>query len=299
MKKNYKLSVITPTYNRADKIVNLYNSLSEQTSKDFRWIIIDDGSVDGTEGIVGELRSKKNNFEIFYVKKENGGKHTALNLAFGLLDDGLAMIVDSDDYLIEDAVKTILQDWEKYGGKKICGLCYKKMREDGSDMCGSFVGEVKIANYNDFIINGRISGDKAEVFRADILKIRRYPSYKNERFLGEGVMWSKIAHDYDMVFINKPIYVCEYLEGGLTKSGRNLRIKNPNGGMYHAEEYLDKRYKIQIREKNALLYLTYARFAKKDLLEIYKKSKYKILLFVNFLPSLLLYNYWKRRYKDD
>lgn len=299
MSKCSRVSVTTTIYNRCDMLRVLYNSLNSQTIKNFRWIVVDDGSTDDIADVVKEIESQKPEFDFVYIRKENGGKHTALNQAFGMLsNDELVINVDSDDYLVEDAIETILLDWNKYGSEKVCGLCYKKMDKKGKSVCDDFGKDVQITNYNDFIINGGIGGDKAEVFRADILKKQRFPEYDGENFLGEGVMWSKISHDYNMVFINKAIYVCEYLEDGLTKGGRGIRIKNPRGGMYHAEEYLDKRYKLPVRMKNALLYLTYTRFAKISMIDIYKKNDYKVLLFINSLPSLLLYKYWGKKYGE-
>lgn len=64
-----------------------------------------------------------------------------------------------------------------------------------------FKNDEFIDNYNTYIINNGVKGDKAEVFRTSILKKYKFPEFKGEKFLGEGVLWSKISHDYDMVFL--------------------------------------------------------------------------------------------------
>ena len=46
------LTVFTPTFNRANTLVRLYESLCRQTSDAFEWLIIDDGSTDNTEDVV-------------------------------------------------------------------------------------------------------------------------------------------------------------------------------------------------------------------------------------------------------
>lgn len=66
------LTVFTPTYNRAHTLVRTYESLCRQTSKDFEWLIIDDGSTDVTEEHVFSWIAE-NTIEIRYVKKPNGG----------------------------------------------------------------------------------------------------------------------------------------------------------------------------------------------------------------------------------
>lgn len=294
--KEKKLTIVTPTYNRGREIVNLYNSLYKQSSYNFKWLIIDDGSSDNTRNIIKDL--KKDRFEINYVYKENQGKHTALNVAFSILDTELFVIVDSDDSLDCDAVKHIENDWEKYRhNSKICGLVYPRMYPNGIWICDKFKAGEFEENYNNYVINSNLKGDKSEVFRCEIFKNLRYPEYDGERFLGEGVLWSKIARKYNMIFISTPIYICNYLEGGLTKSGRQLRIKNPLGGMYHAEEYMDKIYTFKIREKNTLLYLTYAHFAKINFFDIFRDKKNKIMLLINWLPSMVLYLIWKIKFE--
>lgn len=289
-----KITIITPTFNRANNLKELFESLIKQSCKDFRWLIIDDGSCDNTQNIVKNFYNDQ--FDIKYIYKENGGKHTALNIAFKNLETELAIIVDSDDYLTCDAIERILSDWSKYSNDiNICGLCYLKQYKN-LKLLNSFPNYETIANYNDYIINNNIKGDKAEVFRTSVLCECHYPEFKDEKFVGEGVMWSKIAHDYEMVFINYPIYICEYLEGGLTKSGRKMRISNPKGGMYHAKEYLSKRYTFKVRFKNSLLFLIYSKFAKIPILKTIKESDNKMILYVSIIPSFIIYYYWKRRY---
>lgn len=71
------LTVLTPTYNRAKYLPKCYESLCSQTKSDFEWLIIDDGSTDDTEKVVNAWISDcHRRFDIVYVKKENGGKHT-------------------------------------------------------------------------------------------------------------------------------------------------------------------------------------------------------------------------------
>lgn len=96
-KENHELlvTVITPTYNRAYTLERLYNSLKNQTCKLFEWIIVDDGSADKTRALV-ENFSREKAIEIRYFYKENGGKHTALNLAMKFVRTPLTIIVDSD-----------------------------------------------------------------------------------------------------------------------------------------------------------------------------------------------------------
>ena len=102
------LTVFTPAYNRAHTLSRTYESLCQQECKDFIWLIVDDGSTDGTGELVKTWQRKNKDFEIRYVYKENGGMHTAHNTAYELMDTELNVCIDSDDCLEQGAVRKIL-----------------------------------------------------------------------------------------------------------------------------------------------------------------------------------------------
>ena len=285
------ITVVTPTYNRANELEKAFNSLKEQTEKDFEWLVIDDGSTDNTEDVIRNFK-EETNFDISYYKQDNQGKHIALNIAFKKVKTELLMILDSDDCLTRTAIEEILLIHNKYkDNDKVAAYVFQKGKSNAPTerITQVFKKEEFIDNYNTYIINKEIKGDKEEVFKTKILKNYSYPQYLGEKFVGEGVLWSKISHNYDMVFCNKIIYLCEYLDGGLTKSGRSFRMKNPQGGKYHAEEYLDKRYKNKIRIKNAILYLVYSKALKENYFKILKNRKEKILFIMAKIPSEIIY----------
>lgn len=123
------VAILTPTYNRACLLQNLYNSLCEQTLFDFKWYVIDDGSTDNTEEKIASFKCGK--FDIEYINKVNGGKHTALNCGLEAIKEPLTFIVESDDHITCDAVETIVEDWKLYNSiDKVCGLCYYKFSKD-------------------------------------------------------------------------------------------------------------------------------------------------------------------------
>ena len=83
------LTIFTPTYNRAHTIGRTYESLKKQNCKEFIWLIIDDGSTDNTSKLVEQWKNESCGFEIRYIYKENGGMHTAHNIAY----ENILMIV--------------------------------------------------------------------------------------------------------------------------------------------------------------------------------------------------------------
>lgn len=290
------ITVFTPTYNRKDRLVKLYESLLKQNYNDFEWLIVDDGSEDDTIEYVESIK-KTSLIKINYFKQKNSGKHIAFNKGVELANGDVFICVDSDDVLAPFALKTIDNVNNRYkNNSQICGYIFQKGYNINEPLYKHYKSKEFIANYNEYIINGQFKGDKCEVFKTDILKQYKFPVLDKEKFLAEGFLWSEIGSTYDYVFVDKIIYLCEYLKDGLTNQGRKLRINNPLGGMYHAKFYINKNFKLIIREKNALLYMTYAQFAKFDLIELIKESNFKILLSINIIPSIILKKIWQSKY---
>ena len=96
------VTVLTPTFNRGGGLEKLYESLKRQSCKDFEWLVVDDGSTDGTDNLIGQLQ-EKSEFPVRYIYKSNGGKHTALNVGIQTICSELTFIVDSDDIVTDDA----------------------------------------------------------------------------------------------------------------------------------------------------------------------------------------------------
>jgi glycosyltransferase involved in cell wall biosynthesis len=290
------ITVVTPTYNRSLELKQLYHSLCKQTYSDFEWLVIDDGSADDTKNVVEQFVSA-NKIKIRYLYKENGGKHTALNVAFRVVSTELLFIVDSDDILTEDAVQCICNDWEQVKNKNLCGISY--LRGYSSD---KVIGDLypyadkSIDNFINLRFNNGINGDKAEVWVTKYLRDYRYPEYEGEKFISESVAWIHVSRNYDMLFVNKIIYITEYLEGGLSDSGRALRFRCPNNMAYGSLETMSKEFSMKIRIKETLLYIVYSRFGGKSIRQMID-CKYPVMATLCLLPGLLLYKYWKYKYK--
>jgi len=287
------ITVFTPTYNRRERLRNLYESLKSQSYQDFEWVIVDDGSTDDTLKYLEKIQ-RENAISIRFISQSNSGKHIAFNKGIELARGSMFICVDSDDTLVKNALERIHFFEEKYKKtRSICGFCFLKGYNENQPITARYKEYEFIENYNEYIINQGFIGDKCEVFYTDVLKNYSFPKLGNESFLSEGFLWSKIGKEYDYVFVDEILYLCEYLEGGLSKSGRKLRIQNPYAGMYHAYEYLDSCYCLKVRAKNMLLFLTYSKFAK------YKgKEKRGMLKLLMVFPSVLLYYYWKKKYGD-
>ena len=231
------------------------------------------------------------------MKREiGGGKHRALNMGIATINTPLTFIVDSDDYLPADAVETILLYHRKYKNTdNLCGYSFLRFFEDGSVNTAYFRKDEEISSYCDIRINGNIGGDKAEVFYTAILKQFPFPEFEGEKYLPEDLVWMKMSGPYQMVHINKCIYIGEYLEGGLTKTGRAMKIHSPRGMMARSEVYLsDDAVCLKVKAKMMILYIIYGKFAGISTKHLYNSTSHKALFISLYLPSALLYFKWKR-----
>lgn len=290
------ITILTPAYNRADLLKRLYESLKNQTNPNFEWLIIDDGSTDHTEQVVKEFCAEQQIAIRYQKRKSSGGKHRALNVGIAMIETELTFIVDSDDYLPEDAVDTICLYHVKYKETpNLCGYSFLRCYEDGSVNTAYFNKDEEIASYRDVRINGGIGGDKAEVFYTDILKQFPFPEYEGEKFLPEDLVWMQMSGPYSMVHINKCIYIGEYLEGGLTKTGRAMKIYSPRGMMHRSYVYLnDPGVRLKTKVKMMILYIVYGMFAKIPVRGMFRSINAKSLFIPLILPSAVIYHKWKK-----
>lgn len=289
------VTVLTPTFNRGGGLQSLWDSLQKQTVKDFEWLVVDDGSTDGTKDLITQLQ-EKSDFPIRYIYKNNGGKHTALNVGIQTICSELVFIVDSDDCVTDDAVESILKIHKKYRSQNnICGYAFLRAFPDGKVNGKKFDVDEKIGSYIDVRVNGDDTGaDKAEVFKTHCLKEFPFPEYPNEKFLGEDLVWVRMARKYEMVHINKAIYVGNYLEDGLTNNRRKHNIASPIGCMHRAEEFMESDLKTRYRIKGGLQYIVYGRFAGVKVVDLIRKSRHKVLATVCTPGGLFLHSRWSK-----
>lgn len=288
-----KLSIITPTYNRAELLYNAYEALKMQTSKDFEWIIVDDGSKDNTKEVIKNFILQKK-IPIRYYYKKNGGKHTAVNLGVKKAKGELMLILDSDDVLVLEAVKIIIDDWNLYSeNDKICGLSYNRKIINLKTKKSKLNYKYIISDHISFRYNRGVEQDRVEVYRLDIMKKYPFPEYKDEKFLSEAVVWNTIAYTYNTVYINKDIYKCEYLPNGLTANSIKSRVNNPNGALANYAIMMNKPFKVSLRIKYSILYNAFLKFANKMISEETIK-KNKILIILTKPLGDIVYLKWKK-----
>lgn len=229
MEQTFLITVFTPTYNRAYILENLYRSLQRQSFTDFEWLVVDDGSQDGTQALFEAWSREENPFPIRYVRQENGGKCRAINHGLKLARGKLFFTVDSDDYLTDDALEKVAR-WEAELPKdqNFCGFVGNRgttpEETPNTLFDGGYLDGTALDRY------GPVDGERAFVFYTDIHRQYLYPEFPGEKFLTEAVTWDHMAHDgYKMRFYNDIIWIWEYKDDGLTRAGYQVFLDNPQG----------------------------------------------------------------------
>ena len=227
-----RYTIFTPSYNRGYIIDKLYLSLKRQTFKDFEWIVINDGSTDNTDETFQRILIEDNDLDIKYISKVNGGKHRAINDGVRMATGELFFIVDSDDFLPDNALE-IINCWEKSippkDKSKYCGVCGLRFSAANQKIIGTtFDGDYIDCTCLERPLHN-ITGDKAEVVYTQILKNYTFPEFDGENFMTECIVWDKMAFDgYKFRFFNEAVYYGDYLSDGLSHNSK-IFTSNPKG----------------------------------------------------------------------
>ena len=177
-------------------------------------------------------------------------------------------------------------------------LIFLKGKDINSPICYVKNAEKKVDILReDRICNG--GRDCCEVFRKELFTKFPFPVFPGEKFIGEGAAFYFIECSSKGVYYNRILYICNYRDDGLTKAGRQMRIRNPLGGKFNSNLYMDKRLPTKTRIKKAMLYVCYAKFSGDTLSDIITGTTHRLLVAAAIIPGSILYLFWKIKYKED
>ena len=233
---SYQFTVFTPTYNRSKTLHRVYDSLCQQTFKDFEWLIVDDGSSDDTRHIV-EHWQEISPFPIRYFYQENRGKHIAYNLAALQSEAEFIICLDSDDGCVPDALKRLNDRW------------YQIPIEDRSsysgidchclDIQGQSIGTPYpmqsdlglISNYSEMRHYYRVQGEKWGFQRTSILREFLFPDFETIRMthIPESIVWIPMTQKYPVLYVNEWLRIYHHDPETDQLSEANLMINNSIG----------------------------------------------------------------------
>jgi len=284
------LTVFTPTYNRAYCLHQCYESLLKQTNQDFIWLIIDDGSTDSTEVLV-ESWIKQNKIQIQYHYQDNQGMHGAHNAAYRLIETELNVCIDSDDFMPDNAVQIILNNWNLIKSKpKFAGLLGLDANKQGS-IIGSKIPEIlKETTLSELYEMYKVKGDKKLVLRTDIVKkYPPYPIFKGERFVPLHYLYLLIDQDYLLFPVNEVLCIVEYMPDGSSLNILKQYRRHPKGFAF--SRIYEMKYSKTLKKKyiKAIHYVSSSLLAKN--LAFIKESPKRMLTILAIPPGIVLYSY--------
>lgn len=290
------LSIFTPTYNRAHLLERVYDSLKDQR-KEFEWIIVDDGSEDDTSLVVERLKSKAE-FPIKYIKKENGGKHTAHNCAVAVAEGEYFVCVDSDDWLSPNAVELIATKTAALSNDDCAFVAYKEDSQ-GNLLSVPFLPNMPIH----FPMNKGISdfahpSEYCFIFKTDVLKKYPFPFFEDEKFVGECVLYDRMELDqYTAQCFPNLIEVCEYQSDGLSANIYATLLKNPTGYQIYHMQRIDLVATFKERVRHCICYHSFKHLSKNK--EYVYHGKYALLVTLLTPTGICGALYYKMRYKRN
>ena len=242
------ITILTPTFNRAHLLPRLFESLTHQTDFNFEWLVMDDGSTDGTSDLFAGKTFLSAPFPIRYYQQENGGKHRALNAGVKQAKGDFIFIADSDDWLLPQSVAIVgLHTSAIADDNTFAGGAGLDVFDDERIVGTGLPQDIIDCNAMDIRYRYHVDGDLKEVFKTTVLQEFPFPEIQDEKFCPEQLVWFRIAQKYKLRYFNTPIYVAEYQPNGITASIIRVRMLAPQATCMMYAEMLA--YKIPFKEK--------------------------------------------------
>ncbi len=292
------LTVFTPTYNRAHTLGRTYESLCRQTCMDFEWLVIDDGSTDGTPALVrGFIEQRR--IPVRYIRKENGGLYTGYNTAYANISAPLAVCVDSDDFMPPTAVELILATWHERGGERYCGIVgLDYSAADGKPIGGRFPEGLTECFYHDLHTHNLHRGDAKQVMRTDLMRqVAPQEGFPGEKNFNPFYMILQVMDKYPTLILNENLCWVDYQTAdSMSRNILHQYIDSPRS--FAKTRILEMQLThntLRSRARSAVHYVAECLIARDSLW--LRRTTCKALTILATPPGLLLYLYirWKTR----
>lgn len=279
------VTIFTPTYNRAVTICRTYNSLVNQTCKDFEWLIVDDGSTDGTENLIREW-SLEADFPIRYIVQPNSGKYRAYNNGLKHANGEFFICLDSDDWLPKNAVELILSYSKNLrNNESLAGIIALKMFQDGKLLGTSYKNPGISRSLYDLEESGE-GGERSLVFKTSIAQINPFPEETLEKFVTESVIYDRFHGKYEFIVSNDVLTISEYQVDGLSSNPRRLMLSNPAGYKLYFAQRIDMVASLMDRIPYILRYHAFKRLYGGIAYEYEGKHKFLVALLAPLGPFM-------------
>jgi glycosyltransferase involved in cell wall biosynthesis len=227
-------TVFTPTFNRARTLPVVYESLLAQTYHDFEWLLVDDGSTDGTHDLVDGWIAE-GRLPIRLVKQDHGGFPVAFNRGVMEARGRFFLELDSDDACVPGALARFAEVWASIPAAerdRFCGVTALCMDDVGKVIGDPFPAPVIDSDYLEMRFRYKVDGEKWGFQRRDLLLPHLFPASDGDWGL-LGTIWSAIAREgYKTRYVNEPLRT--YEEASPDSMSRDkAEIVAPSRHRYH------------------------------------------------------------------
>lgn len=213
--KEYTFTIFTPTFNRKNTIERTYSSIKQlikpqvnENIAEIEWIIVDDGSTDGTE-MLGKKWCDDNELSIKYFKQANQGKHVAMNFAEQQARGKFWLTIDSDDTILPDALLKYYKVWMSIPENKrheYCGVSARCVDSDGNIVGDRLPYQPMDVTFTELRMKYKVEGEMLEMYRVDILRKYPFPEYDSRmRFCPEAIAWFEMAKKYKLRVVDEAV----------------------------------------------------------------------------------------------
>lgn len=253
------ISVLTPSWNRASYLADVWKGLDSQSFRNFEWIVGNDGSQDETIKVVRSL-AQKSSFPVTLISaSQRVGKSRIDNEIVDAAQGDFILWCDSDDYLLPEALQTLLDIWNTIPAEvrtEFCGVTALCDTQEGvlGNRFYSSGGPVDMS-WNELF--RKLRSDLVIFTRAELLK--KTPFLEVDFLISESAVWSKIGV-LKTRFIPTVLKRVRYGEANaLSYSGHMSYNRGHAYAIALTKEYTRPHYTWKERLKQAVNYLRYCR----------------------------------------
>lgn len=231
------LTILTPTFNRCHLLPRLHGSILAQNVAPGRveWLVVDDGSTDATAGWLA-ARAAEGPLPLRHVSTVNGGKHRALNRGAELARADWAMLVDSDDWLLDGALCHALELIGRFGADPRIGSLVSPLQITGRPQNRFALTRNPCSQAERLRVERHF--DTCTIRRVAAMRAAPFPEIPGETFLAESWQHFAVSRTYLTHLDNTPLVAGEYQPDGLSARSLRLRRAAPLGAMRVCDEML-------------------------------------------------------------
>jgi len=291
---NPVFTISTQTYNRMHRLPRVYESLKTQTFRDFEWVVVDDGSTDGTDELIRQWQ-QESDFPIRYFYQQNRGKHVGFNWAVREASGEFLLSFDSDDSCVPNALERFKSHWDSIPDKEnystVSALCM--------DNRGNVIGTKypkDVVDAGSFLDQFRFrSSERWGINRTDVLRQHPFPEVPGERFVTEALVWNRLSLKYKARFVNEVLRIYHPEPGGLVSSLDRIRVQSPRGARLYYSELSDMPLPVPQKTRAIINYIRFSLHAHNSVSDLMADTHHRVLA-AGLLPAGFL-AYQRDRYR--